>query len=63
MFSFFAVLWLEIFNFMPYYFKILFYVAKGAGPEFFCERLFKIRSNGTLCPGWLETMIFLISAS
>jgi hypothetical protein len=48
---------------MPYYFKILFYVAKGAGPEFFCERLFKIRSNGTLCPGWLETMIFLISAS
>jgi hypothetical protein len=30
---------------------------------YFCEELFKIGSYGTICPGWLWTVILLIFAS
>jgi hypothetical protein len=30
---------------------------------FFCEWFFQDRIYGTICPGWLQTMILLISAS
>jgi hypothetical protein len=30
---------------------------------FFVKGFFKMSSHGTICPGWLWTMIFLISAS
>jgi hypothetical protein len=32
-------------------------------PAHFCEGFFKIGSHGTICLGWLQTAILLISAS
>jgi hypothetical protein len=44
-------------------FELRAYTLSHSTTQFFVKSFFKIGSHRTICPGWLQTMILLISAS
>jgi hypothetical protein len=55
----------EVFTFVVLGFELRAYTLSHStsAPSLFCDGFFRDKFSQTICPGWLQTVILLISAS